>query len=505
MSVLRFPRLYFRGMVSWDPGVANNGRNLYDAANDDIVLPRGVTYDGFKAWVIDNLNGIWNYYGTHTCQFTETTVITGGALDAGGVPAAADPLIGKPVRLRGKLVDLDPYAAWNSQIYFDNFAIGVWNEGELASVPGGRYLAPSASVVPQNLAGADPVPLGPCVVEVDRERGRISLDLNSTIPEINAEAAKADFGSLTLAVRRGQELTPVATIEPAKYAREAYEAQAGIVDLPLADPSAEALDRIAGGDLVALVQQGGETVEALREVTFTAQADERDIYIDEGEPREATLHVRERGAAAPPGSRVLLAWYDGNTQRLPADTRPPHEVEVGDGGTATVRLEPEGPGLLNLGLFPYAAGAQPPVPPTTLDITAGFFLCVRALPFDDALEAGTPDQALTFPFIYATVLRVYDLINPVMSGPGVGLPLSDPAIWSNPATAALVKEITAVANFESANYMPITRSLSAGKRRLLHRWCDRVIAGQVTPADLTFAAGQPVPAPPPRIRFSKQA
>lgn len=605
MSVLRVPRLYFKGLVSWDPGLVNNNPDVYDGVNVKIELPSGVTYQNFKQWVIDNLvdNGIWNYYGTHTCQFPEaTTFITGGALAAPGPLATSDPITGKPVQLQGKLVDLDPAAVFTSQIYFDDFSIGdgqtgiaaqrsfrmhsrwinfkrnlgklpiagnaavvwqtafphdkfslsnaagsplltnlekalerddaeglmvrfctyrtlyfqngvlneipqqpkniqelhdlysqgemfsnpayslvagvigVWNSGELMSVPGGRYLAPGKPVTPTNAAG--PVRLGPCVAELDRSSGVLSLDFNSTIPEIDISVAKADFGPLTLAVRQGGAVTPIATINPADYSRAAYENSAGIIDLAVA---ADLLDKIEGGQLILQVQQAGLAVEVLTESEFAAQADDRDTYLNEAKPKDVKLFVTQRGKPAPQGTQVLIARYDSSGQRLAASTHVPETLQVGADGFADLQLLPQAPGFINVGLLPFAQGAPTPSVPPQLDIMAAFFTCVRTLPFDNQFEAQTPDSQLSWTFIYENILRLYDLLNPVMSSPDIGLALSDKSVWTTPGRAKLLKRVTASSTFEEFNHMPVTRELSAGRLKLLQRFCDLIIGGTLPP------------------------
>jgi hypothetical protein len=616
MSILSFPRLFFRGLISWDPGLVNNGPDVYDAANVKLILPSGVTYQTFKQWVIDSGNGGWNYYGTHTCEFPESkTLITGGNLSPSGSLVTTDPLVGKPVQFGGKLVDLGPATSWTSQIYFDSFsfgdgqagvsseryhrmhsrwingqrnlgglpiaggvavvwqtvfprdqlhlsnsanspllkaleqamqqadaqglmlrfctystvyyqngilndipqqprtaqelhdlyrqgeifsnpayslvvgAIGVWNRGELVSAPGGRYLAPGAPVTPTNPAAADAVRLGSCVAEFDRPRSLISLDFNSTIPEIDSSLAKASFGPLTLAVRQAGTVTPISTIAVGRYDRAAYENSAGIIDIPVAP---DLLDKIEVGELILQVQQDGQSVAALTEAKFLAQVDERDNYLNEAAPVDVKIHVSHRGKPAPPGTRVLIARYDANRQRLAAGTATPQVLQVGPDGTVALSLLPQAPGFVNIGLFPFAPSDPQPIAPVRLDVTGPFFLCVRTLPFDNQLEAQTPDSQLTWSFVYENILRTYDLLNPVMSAPDIGLPLNDKSVWTTPGRAKLLKLVTADNSFEEFNHMPVTRELSAGKRKLLHRFCDLVINGTL-PADGPSPLVEPEP------------
>lgn len=617
MSVLKFPRLYFRGLASWDPGVVNNNPGVYDAANVKILLPTGVTFDTFKQWVIDNPAGNWNYYGTHTCQFDVTkTLITGGVMSPNGNLISDDPIIGKPIQFQGKLVDLNPASISTSQIFFDSFAIGdqqtgisansyhrfhsrwinfrrnlgglpiagnaavvwqtvfpldkftltneansplltcleqavgqgdaqglmvrfsvyrtlyfqngilndipqqprniqqlhdlyrqglmfsnpayslvagvigVWNRGELASVPGGRYLIPSTPVKPTNAAPS--INLGPCVAELDRPSKLLSLDFNSTIPEIDISLTKADFGPLTLAIRDGGgSITPVAEIAPPIYAREAYEASAGIIDIPV---PAKLMAKIDANQLILQVQQAGNPVVAMTESEFVAQADERDTYLNEASPKDIKLHVTLRAKRAKPSTRVLLARYDANGNRLPASIAPPQILKVDADGTATLSVNPQAPGFLNVGMFPFKQGDPEPTPPPQLNSTimTSFFLSLRTLPFDNEFEANTLDSQITWKFVYENILRVYDLINPVMASPSIGLPLFDKSVWTNPATAQLLKTVTAESNFENFSNMPVTRDLSAGMRKLLHRFCDLVISGTLPP-DTAEAVLKPQP------------
>src|SRR5918911_5129986 len=125
MSVLRFPRLYFRGEISWDPCLANNLTDLYDAAKVQLVLPEGVTLEQYKQYILSNADtlGIWNYYGTHDARF-ENVLVTGGSTEPHRPPITDDALVGKRITLHGKLVDVDPTAVHTSQIFFDEISVG---------------------------------------------------------------------------------------------------------------------------------------------------------------------------------------------------------------------------------------------------------------------------------------------------------------------------------------------------------------------------------------------
>ncbi len=63
--------------------------------------------------------------------------------------------------------------------------------------------------------------------------------------------------------------------------------------------------------------------------------------------------------------------------------------------------------------------------------------------------------------------------------------------------AARIKALTAAANFPNTSYMPITRELSNGMRKLLARWAGLVIAG-TQPTALAGAAPAVAVSPPRR-------
>jgi hypothetical protein len=145
MSVLSFPRLYFNGYTSWDPNISNNTETIWDPVGVDVVLPPNVTLDTYEQWVMNNASsqalGDWNIFGSHDCNFVQyqsyTTTITGG--DAGSGMVTSDGVIGQPLSIAGKLVDLDPRGSDTSQYFFDNFSIGSGTT-PLVSAPGTQQM-----------------------------------------------------------------------------------------------------------------------------------------------------------------------------------------------------------------------------------------------------------------------------------------------------------------------------------------------------------------------------
>lgn len=136
MSVLDTPRVYFRGQMTWDPMVTNNYDQLYDLAAGKPKLDGGTVVEYRERARQTIVQGNWNVHGTHRAAFVETTV---QGVDRGHGPDRDDALVGAPVSFTGMLVDVEPYGATSSQLFFDQLACGV--DG------GSQVLAPSAGPV----------------------------------------------------------------------------------------------------------------------------------------------------------------------------------------------------------------------------------------------------------------------------------------------------------------------------------------------------------------------
>ncbi len=167
MSVLSFPHIYFNGYMEWDPATANNNDVLptYNTPASDLdwdflgdpsqsgfpTLPFSLppstpsewaTFrECFRDWATTAqpadgqaldmaFPARWNYFGGNLCQLTHEaahgdykTSIVGGQLEP-AQPLASDPLIGLPVTLTGRLIDVNPNSSWTSQIYLSSLTIG---------------------------------------------------------------------------------------------------------------------------------------------------------------------------------------------------------------------------------------------------------------------------------------------------------------------------------------------------------------------------------------------
>jgi hypothetical protein len=423
------------------------------------------------------------------------------------------------------------WAAWNNggdtSQFFSNpcyshviGTLGVWNAGEVASVPVGRYLPASGQVAAIDTSQAESqarmlghtaiaqplqVTLGPVVAGVDYDAELLSLDLGSTMPENGtpgerpSDLTKSNFGTLDLGVVTENGFTSLYEIDYPQYARAPYEASAGIIDIPFSKTK-------AGSNAGSLLQSGPLAIQvmgqpALAELQYSAQTDSRGIYVDQGGGAEFVIATYDYGAPSA-DTNVLIAQYDANLALIPAtDGAPLIAFTNGDvqqvtsqGVTTTVTVvtsEADGvatasigwvaPGFAVLAFFPYS-GSTLPLPPTALlgpgstingSITYAYYTTVRALPADNSVPqqfvdvwntTPPPDnQAAAWDFIYRNILYVYDMLFNVM--------LEHVNLGSQSQFASSINGIWSAISVESAAestyYMPITRDLSAGKRLAL--------------------------------------
>jgi hypothetical protein len=367
--------------------------------------------------------------------------------------------------------------------------IGVWGAGELASAPTQRLLAPNGTVTQtQNVrtmvrldthpeaavtAAATPVSLGPAVAIVDPDRNVVTVDFVATFPEAGGTLEKANLGTFVLqsVAADGTTIQIGSPLPPAMYNRAAYQAGGGMAEFPF---QASQRTAIANGTL-QLVAQGSTAPPALLESEFLAETDQRGTYVDEGETGNIAINVYQHGAAPTTPVQLLAAQYDngGNLITDPADrivsftgASATGVLSVTD-GVATLQFQPVQAGCCYVFFIPFT-GSTPPQPPAQgFGSPSDFFCVIRALPFDNALESSTPDTQLSFSFIYNRVLSTYDLIYPVMS---LVRNLHDKNVVTD--MAEQLKFAISLDGFQSTLYMPITRELSAGKRKLLQRYCN---------------------------------
>lgn len=439
--------------------------------------------------------------------------------------------------------------------------LGVWNQGELATAPGGHMLVPNMPLEPASTASAATVraavPIGvightalefapgadlaattstlpslaPGVIhaEINAGAGIVSLDLQNAIPEYTLDAdlqsATYDYGPIDVVVRMpGDTFNLIGTFGYAQYDKTAYSAKGGLVDVPFG-PGVTA-DLIhqwlgAGNGSLALRAQGQILSQ---ETPLTVETDDRGVYIDQRETQRISLQVRYKNAPPPPGTIVYIcqyfpwllklgsgSWSLFGSTPTSADPEPvcnvlartpflnvpppPFFVAVDANGNAGFNASSQAPGFPILMYYPALGGqslqSQTPVTfgfaqPPNFSIGTAYYSVARVLPFDDGLMqrfvdcwnatgsyAGTQpyNRLQAWHFVYGNILYVYDMIFPVMD---LFMPLGN-LVRVEGAIDQLMLMITEDMEVASTLYMPVTRDLSAGKRKVLEVWGDLVV------------------------------
>lgn len=351
--------------------------------------------------------------------------------------------------------------------------------------------------------------MGPAVAVVEDDR--VVLDLLTAFPEAGCAPgfagdalAKHDFGRVLLQLVYGDPDDPeMATLGDVSYDRKAYEALAGVWEVPF-DPSSEAAKHLGDGFL-ELRDADGNVL--LREIEVAQlETDDRAIYLDL-EPSEGG------GAPIAAGSLTLRAFYKGEPITEPLDVRvqfwadvmTPGEVNsvnplvvmacvltteqdstgtyslvgasrssdgswdvtIPAGGELELRFTADTPGCFKLR---FIAPGMTIVPAQQPAFAVEYYTNVRALPYDD--YSHVPDEELTLQFVYDEVLAYFSILYPVMSEIIPWGPDNTPHDPERVAQfAALMSMAVDESRLGTALQMPITRDLSAGKRALLQRWC----------------------------------
>jgi hypothetical protein len=314
----------------------------------------------------------------------------------------------------------------------------------------------------------------------------LSLDLSNTFPEWDASGTKADFGSVTVGVKNNtDQFTEITSLEYSQYNQQAYESKGGIVDIPLNNDQVQLLEE---GKLVFKVHTTGKPVTALEEEVYTTVSDNRAFYLEECDTKELTIQVLHKGKPAPAGTNLLLAQYDHGLSLIPDPTDRLVNIDTGtvvttDGeGIVTLTVTTTRPGCCNIGLIPFGENETRPNIPETLNPILYNFLYGRVMPFDNGL-LNTPDNELTWEFMYENIFRVYYLIYPGMSRiiPMNNREVMERAVGSIRGIIGVdSKQNGAIHNpmWDNTMYMAITRDLPFWKRELVRRWCNLVERGQ---------------------------
>jgi hypothetical protein len=333
--------------------------------------------------------------------------------------------------------------------------LGIWDPKEMATIPIGRRLNPAGTLM-QNHA---PFQLNPAIASIDHARRVVSVDLMHAVPELDSTLTKLNVGkikmALTTTTANGTQSNDLGEVP---YDRAAYELQSGVVDVPYPANLDAAID---AGQLSLVQSDTGLTL--LDELGPTVETDSRCTYLQLNESAALALQYLLKGRAPTAAATVRIAQYLTSNRAFSPATAATAVLDLPDhvdlaAGTGQVPIKAIRPGTCVLAFLP----------PGEPDDSIQFFCNVRVLPQDN--YDAVPDDQLNFALIYKEVLRYYYLLYPAMNA-RINLS-SEIAVRIK---AQFILDRTDKNTWDNSSYMPITRELSDGKRKLLTRWCTKVL------------------------------
>lgn len=316
--------------------------------------------------------------------------------------------------------------------------IALWRRGEPAHEPGDRVLV-----------SADQGKMATAFALV--AAGTATLDLSNSIPEVSDDLDKLNLGTLALvAVDDAGNATELASFPFERYDRAAYEASAGIVTLPLPPGAPDVSDRY--------LELRDSTAAALAtEMPLRTLPETPNLYMNEGETTGAVFRLYKHGV--PVSAKTDVTMYkmsaDGGTIELTTTAKTDGE------GTLKVPITASSGGIF--AYVPSVAGV-PPAPQGGIDPQTYTYMYVRVLPGDESTAMLPP----TWDNVYQKVLANWNAMAPCMDN---WVMLDDPAQISR--FAAIIKRLTDPKNFESFRFMPVTRDMTLGERRLLTKFLEQ--------------------------------
>lgn len=324
--------------------------------------------------------------------------------------------------------------------------VGPWFAGEPATCPPGRLLQNA------NLGGAQGV------AHLDAGAGRLTLDLSSAL-QGRALRKKAtdvtspigpnvDYGDLRIGTG-GSVLATTPSLP------DTYYLFGGVYDVPV---SAAAVTALGQGPIQVTGTKNGLVIQ---ESPLRVYGDTRNVYIDDaGSPFTVNLLVRYLGGPVPVD--VTLDLAPGSPGTLPP------APFLSFPATATV---PTGGDSVSVPVVDV--GGSPGF--VALNVNVGgdtvWFVNFRKYPVDD-FSAQIAAGPLAWDFVYEHTLRYYYVLFPAMSK---RIPLNDqPTIT---ATAGEILKRLSPQYHDTTLRMPVTRSLSPGKVKLLTTYLQQQTGG----------------------------
>jgi hypothetical protein len=339
--------------------------------------------------------------------------------------------------------------------------------------PAGRDEPPNF-VVGRLLRPVGQSPLNFAPARVDEARRRVTVDLGNSLPLTTPNGPLVNLGNLQLAILPAPPAPPP-TLQPAtpeepqllgRVGNVAYEKNAGIYELPLTDEQVKLLRSRQLG--VVQTQPPAVTQQFLAENSAGAYLDATQ-YVFRFNPTDratkVTLVATAFGKPAANQKITLAANVFSNGQlgqSLPGSGPPlqfPAAVKTNSRGRATFTLKPGDPGQPRAPIDGqvYAVNFSWDGAPADYNPDPSRFLSLRI--FSGFQVVPSPTWADIEP-IFDQYAKLYPFMRGIID-------LSDPA-----AVQQFAARIRAAMSLPESDprYMPVTRDLSAAKRKTIVNW-----------------------------------
>ncbi|MEO2166579.1 MAG: hypothetical protein ABGY42_00400 [bacterium] len=321
------------------------------------------------------------------------------------------------------------------------------------------YGAPDAEELPGRFLVAEGAAEGVVLAEEASDGRAITLEFNDT--PLSAEggdtAVETPLQLLWQEDGSTAEAQSLGSITEAEYTDQA---RFTLVDLGFALED----NRVLTQGPLRLVDSSGATLFAERSAVVTANP--RGLWLNPGDSAVVEARLLVRGVPQRSGTIYLQQYgldeasgeYLKSVELVQAPASLPLEA-----GVARFNLQ-----ALTHGYALLAYRSTDGNFPDTFSETKGLLpTYLRILPTYDDTQIS--DEDLTWDLLYSEVLRYYDVIFPGMSRV---FDLGDEATMREYAEVVLAKLDEAPP--DSPRYMPASRDLPEGKRRLLKRWLEKV-------------------------------
>lgn len=385
-----------------------------------------------------------------------------------------------------------------------------------------KGLPASYYVVPKEGSPKSEVMIGPCNIEVTETEGlaeRISIDMGSTMPEYDSTGRKADFGKVQLKLldlSTDSQTSQYFDIVSLPNELATYQETAGVQDYSITHLPEKIRKAILENPFALFVDNYDSENDkqistlALIENPVIANTNSRGVYVNqqnaywESETPEVefTIKVQMYGKAPQSPLQLSIGQFNSSFGLISEDDSANRSEEfeykerpyvalynegqkitnstvitVPDNGLVTISVKALQPGMPFLVFFPFVKGSNfagvAAASQNVSPVTFYSYNAIRSLPFDNILaeEFETWLSELPSPTevndligrinqrVFDDVFRTFHLMYPVMGFIGCPMKFQE---WRG-----RILKLTDPKAFNSAAYMPVTRSLSAGQRRIL--------------------------------------